>query len=366
MAAPVVPLTQETGTAQPVWGLALVPAGCPSCKRVFLVQPAAIGQVCPACFHGKLAEQPAMLRPEPPELLVQFRKGRSDPQQLLGGFVNGVWLHGDDFTAESLLKRMRPIYLPMWLVDCDVSGSWQAEAGFEYQLKSSQESFREGRWISRDVVETRTRWEPRMGQLLRHYDNLAAPALNDHQNLMASLGEYQLNQCVPYQAEQVGTAAIRVPDLQPEHAWPIASANVVRAAGEDCRKAAGAEHARQYHLDPAYSSLNWTQMLLPMYVTFYTGDDGQPQPVMVNGQSGAVSGLRLASQKKGWRLAGLLEAAASALILFGLLASIIPPIIPLGILMILAGFGLAIFGIIPAVWPWQWNRGQQPHKVVGR
>lgn len=366
MAAPVAPAAQEAAPAQPLWGLALQPAGCPSCKRVFLVQPGRTGQPCPACFHGKLEGQPAPVRPEPPELLVQFRKGRSDLQQILAGFVSGVWLHGNDFTAESLMRRMRPIYLPMWLVDCDVSGGWQAEAGFDYQVKSSQESYREGRWISRDVVETRTRWEPRMGQMARHYDNLAAPALNDHQSLMVNLGEYRLNQCVPYQPGQVGTADIRVPDLQPEHAWPIASANVVRAAGEDCRKATGAEHARQYQLNPAYSSLNWTQLLLPMYITYYTGDDGQPQAVMVNGQTGAVSGLRLASQKKGWRLAGILESVAITIILLGLAASIIPPFIPLGILMVLVGFGLALFGIIPAAWPWQWNRGQQPHKVVSR
>jgi len=366
MAAPNSPAAQWVEPEQSPWGLSLQPAGCPLCKRVFLVQADHLGRVCPSCFQSKLEAQPAWLRSEPPERVVQFRKGRNDLHQILASFTQGVWLHADDFTPESLFQHVRPVYFPMWLVDSNVAGDWQGEAGFDYQVKSSQESYHEGRWISQDVVETRIRWEPRLGQLMRHYDNITVPALSDHQALMENLGNFQFDQCTPYQPGLIGTADMLVPDLQPEHAWPTAAASLERAAAEECRQAAGAEHLRQYALTPDYSGLNWTQLLLPLYISYYTRDDGQPQPVWVNGQTGVVGGLRLASQKKGWQLAAILEGLALALVGMGLLAAIIPPITLLGILMVLAGFALAIIGVVPAVWPWQWNRGQQPRKVISR
>jgi hypothetical protein len=73
---------------------------------VYLTQAEHLGRVCPACFLGKLEAQPALMRAEPPELMVAFRKDRSDLRQILAGFTQGVWLHGNDFTPESLLQRM--------------------------------------------------------------------------------------------------------------------------------------------------------------------------------------------------------------------------------------------------------------------
>ena len=366
MTAPNLPTNQLVDPAQTLWGMSLQPAGCPVCKRVFLVQAARMGCLCPACFKGKLESQPAWLRPEPPELLLPFGKRQDDLQGLLAGFTRGVWLHGEDFTPQSLFQRLRPAFFPMWLVDSDMTGEWQADAGFDYQVKSSQDSYRDGRWVSRDLVETRVRWEPRLGQLERHYDNVAVPAISDHAGLSARLGAYQLNVGVSYRPDLVGAADLRVPDLQPEHAWQAAEGSLERSAGEECRRAASADHFRQYQVRPAFSRVNWTQLLLPMYTTYYTRDDGLPETVLVNGQTGAISGLRLASQKKGWRLTLILELAALGAFLVGLLATIIPPITLLGILLIMVSFCLAIAGIVPAVWPWQWNRGQQPRKVISR
>ena len=43
------------------------------------------------------------------------------------------------------------------------------------------------------MTETRVRWEPRVGRLNRAYENVAAPALDDHRALMARLGNLNLS-----------------------------------------------------------------------------------------------------------------------------------------------------------------------------
>ncbi|RPI28031.1 MAG: TFIIB-type zinc ribbon-containing protein, partial [Chloroflexota bacterium] len=294
----ISPVT-EVNTVKDLWGVAFQPAGCPACKQVFLIDPARLGLVCPACGQSKLEAQPALLRCETPELLAPFRVQRAAMAAALNAFVKDVWLRPVDFSPESLMQRLTPVYWPMWLVDSDVHGDWQGEAGYDYQVKSSRESYRSGQWQSDEVVETRVRWEPRLGQLRRHYDNISVPALSEHDALIRETGSYALDQAAAYKPDLVGQAALRVPDLQPTAAWPQAQSRLNRAASEDCARASGAQHTRNFTIQAQYEGLHWSQLMLPLYVSYYTDDQGQRRLVYINGQSGKVGGLRLASQRNG-------------------------------------------------------------------
>ena len=97
-------------------------------------------------------------------------------------------------------------------------------------------------------------------------------------------------------------------------------------------------------------------------------DDGQPQFVYINPQTGTIGGLRLASQRKGWRWAGISLGLALLALVIGLVSfaasPVLPPLSLLGFLACAAALALGIFAIIPAVWPWQWNRQQRSPKIV--
>jgi hypothetical protein len=351
-----------------VWGAELQPAGCPVCRQTFLVEAARLGQPCPNCARGKLESQPARLRPEEPELLLPFARQPADLRAALENFIKPIWLRPDDLNAEALLKRLTPVFTPMWLVDSDVAGEWRAEVGFDYQVKSSQDSYAGGGWQTREVVETRIRWEPRLGQIQRRYNNVAVAALSDQKRLAQLVGQYPLPKARAYAAGALKGAALRVPDLPPESAWPFAQSQLEQLAAQDCAAAAGGQHTRSVNLNVNYDSLHWTQLLLPLYVTFYTADDGQPQPIYVNGQTGQIGGRRLASQRKGWMYAGLVGAVAAAALVFGLIVSAIgalfPPALIVGGLIVIAAFAIGVGALAPALWPWQWNRGQAEARVT--
>ena len=99
-----------------------------------------------------------------------------------------------------------------------------------------------------------------------------------------------------------------------------------------------------------------------MYVTHYTDDDGRPQIVVVNGESGAIIGPRLASRKRGGQIAGIVGAVAGVLFLLaliGLLLTVVfPPAVLIGGLVGILGLGAGIVALIAAIWPGQWNRNQ--------
>jgi hypothetical protein len=351
-----------------VWGGDRQAAGCPHCGRVYLVRADQVGQTCPLCRSGSLAPQPVRMRAGQPERILPFRIDKQALSAIYANAVKKVWIKPEDFTADSLLRNAVPLFWPLWLVDSDVQGHWQMEAGFDYQVESSKEFYAQGGWESRKQIEGRVRWEPRLGQVQTHVDNVAAPALEEHQNRLQMTGNYPLDQAQAYAPELEGPAMLEVPDLPPENAWPFAQPAVDKATGEVCQRAAGAQHARNFSVKADYAKLNWTQFLLPLYATHYTDDDGQPQILIVNGITGALQGPLLASAKRGSRIAGTVAAVAGGLILLALIGLLLTTVLPeaslvaglLGVLGLLTGIG----AIFPAVWPKQWDRQQDGPRIA--
>jgi hypothetical protein len=368
MPTPDLPATSVVDTLAEIWGVPRQPAGCSLCKQVHLVEASRLGGICPHCARGRLEPQPAVLRPEQPERLIPFSKSREELYTILKNYTSGVWIHPDDFNPDDLLKRLMPVFWPEWLVDSDVVGYWSAEMGYDYQVKSSEELYRAGDWQTKEVIETRVRWEARAGQIARSYDNIRVPGMEEHQRLAQLIGGFRMDRVIEYQPAKIGQASLRVPDLPPEIAWPIAQTNLDRAAGIDCTQAAGAQHVRNFNLRAGYESIHWTQLLLPVYVTYYIDDQGQAHPVYINGQTGVAGGIRLASQRKGWIWAGVSLAIAIVLFMLGLVSFLAVPLFaPLGVLgglLILLGLATGIFAIVLAVWPWRWNKGQPNSKAA--
>ena len=206
----------------------------------------------------------------------------------------------------------------MWLVDSQVQATWQAEVGFNYEAVSHRDSFDEkgGGWQSQQFTETRIRWEPRVGKLTRTYHNITAPALEEHFALRDKLGRYDLEVGQGYQPEFMDQALVRLPNRSPEDAWPDAVPALKAMASEECCRAAGADHMRQFRWTEAYPDQNWTLFLLPMYVTYYFDDDENPQPVLIHGQTGQLSGYKRPSMKQARRSALIIVAVA--VVIFGL------------------------------------------------
>jgi len=364
---PPVEIVQDIKT---LWGVDRQPMGCPYCKRVFLVKPQENKNTCPLCQKGTLGSQPARLRPQEPEKLLPFKIGQEQLRTIYSAFTSGVWIKPPDFTPQKLLSRSIPIFWPLWLVDSDINGHWQMEAGFDYQVESSKESFAQGQWQSRKQIETRVRWEPRLGEISYHVDNIAVPALEEHENRIRMTGGYHLDQAIAFDPSRIADAVLEVPDLPPEDAWPMAEPRVNQAAWKVSEQASGAQHSRNYAIKANYDQLNWTQFYLPLYATSYLDDDGQPQIVIVNGETGTIHGPQLASRKRGLKIAGILGVVAVGLLLLMVICALLTALNPIlggiAVLLGILGFGTGIAAIVPAAWPASWNRKQKPLRIAQR
>ena len=353
---------------QDIWNSNRQPAGCSHCHRAFLALESQLKEPCPLCRIGSLEQQALRVNPAEPERMLPFRINIQHLRLIYTQFTSGVWIKPEDFTIDNLLKRTQKIYWPLWLVDSDVEGQWQMEAGFNYQVESSKEYFQDGQWQSRKIIEDRIRWEPRLGEINTHIDNVPVPALEEHQDRQQITGTYELKNAGPFQPDKLNDSLIEAPDLTPADAWPLAEPQVNKTLSQVCAKAAGAQHSRNFTIKANYQSLNWTQFLLPMYASYYKDDEGQPQILIINGETGAIQGPRLASQKRGWQIAAIFGGIAGVLLslaLIGfLLTTIFPPASLIAAFLGILGFGTGIGALIPAIWPSQWNRKNKSLEIM--
>jgi hypothetical protein len=362
-----LPKPAEMGDPLDGWESVLEAALCERCDWIYLLPPSGSLPVqCPHCFQSELVhiEGPVSNLPylKPPELFVPFSVSESRLGEAIRQFASGFWFAPVDLTAHSLNLRLQRIYLPIWLVDAEVQANWEVEAGFDYQVVSHQERFNENRggWTTQEVSETRIRWEPRLGRLKRSYTNLSAPAMEEDALMKRQLGVYDLKPAQSYRPDALAGRFLRLPNREPQDAWPAALPAFQAAAAEECRQAVAADHVRQFRWSPEFRQQNWTLLLLPAITSYYLDDENKPQLILINGQTGQISGVRRASMKRAQRSSLALFIAAVIVFLLGLAASaaslLAPPLLAVGGVALAAAILVALLALIPIGMVWQFNR----------
>lgn len=347
------------------WGIALRPAHCRNCHAEFLVPPDAGAPLCPNCLAARLEPIPALARNAPPELILPFTVADATLNANLERWLRDIPFKPPTLNLKELRARLVPVFFPMYLADASVHGTWNAQMGFDYLVASSQERFNTGQWVTQKLNETRIRWEPRLGEIAVKYQNVPAPALENHARAMADLGDattfpFDTTRAVPFSSDATGRALVRAPEITNAAAWNFAQREVERRAAKDCRIASDAQHHEQFALRAVFGEPEWTLLLLPHYVTCYGDDDKKWLPVRVNGQTGYVSGVKRASlaRARSWSL--LLGGAAVFAFVFTLLSVLVSVITPqlrtVGILLLVVALVLCIAAPVPLVMAWQYNR----------
>jgi hypothetical protein len=304
-----------------------------------------------------------------PEQYLPFTLSEEALSAAVRGFAKHIPFAPADLNPTNLRARMERVLIPMWLADTHVEARWEAETGFDYQILSHRERYDQGKggWQEMEHKETRVRWEPRLGRLDRAYHNVPAPALEEHDALLHSLGDFEFGSALPFEFEPVSEAWTRLPDRPATDAWSEAVPLIRARAVEDCRVAAGADHLREFRWTPNYSQKNWTQLLLPIYTSYYLDDDDNPQAVTIHGQRGGIFGVRRSSMRRAQRTTLALLILAFALGAFSLLAMILPvlnaALLPLAILGLLFAFGLGLSSIVPLALAWRFNRRESGPSV---
>ena len=357
-------LRTDDDTWLTVWGEDWLLAGCATCNGVFVLPPEKMGERCPFCGQTTLSQMNANddhpIYTQPPELVVPYRVEENQLRTKVAQFAKSVWLASSDLSETNLLARLQPIYLPMWLVDAQVQSEWQAEMGFDYEIVSHREQYHNSHWQTERVKEGRVRWEPRVGRLNRTYDNLSAPALEEQHRVEEQVGRFTLDDTKPFQRYDLAGAMVHLPNRPPEDAWNDAVWGFKLAVSEDCRLAAEADHMRGFNWSPHFTNQQWTQLLLPLYTSYYLDDDNQAQVVLLHGQTGKLHGPKRASMKRARRIAGIILAITAVFLVVTLLLLLLgftldEAALPWAGMLVVFTVGVGGTAVLPLAYAWYIN-----------
>jgi hypothetical protein len=131
----------------------------------------------------------------------------------------------------------------------------------------------------------------------------------------------------------------RAYDLPLEAAWEQAREQMREQTRQACRSQASTSQIRNFSMNLDFSQESWRYILLPVYVAAYRFQS-QNYQVMVNGQTGSVSGQRPVDWTKVWLVIAALLAPGVLLGLVGLLTLLFG-----GVGAVIGGFGLFLLAI---------------------
>jgi ribosomal protein S27AE len=321
--------------AEQGWGIERKILTCENCGAVISLPRDVISSSCSFCASNKVNLSTASDDILRPKFLIPFKISPEKTQSLAQSWLGKGWYHPPELASNSLIQKFNGIYLPYWTFDAKIDASWRAQVGYERTVRDKDGN-------SRTVIDWR--WERDQAHL--DIDDMPQTATNKvSHHLLNKLLPFQFDALTAYSPDFLaGWQALNFNITLPD-AWEEAKEEMRESAHQACRAQIRSSHVRNFSMTANFEDEAWRYILLPVYLAIYK-HEGKVFQVMVNGQTGTVSGQKPVAWWKIWLV-------IAAMLLPGLLLGMIGiPLLLLGgggAVVISFGFILLVFGGVGSV-----------------
>jgi transcription elongation factor Elf1 len=313
------------------WGVERSEIHCDSCGAEFSVATNALSSTCPFCASNRVIARVASQEILRPRFLIPFTLEAVDCQQKIKKWLGKGWMHPSDLSRMVVSTQLNGIYLPFWTFDTTIQANWRAEVGYKRTEKYYDNSSKS--WKTRSRIDWR--WES--GQVTQKLNDwLGIGTTKVSHLLLKRLNLFDMNALTAYNPELLaGWPALNY-DILLQEAWDSTKQEMREGARERCRKQIKSNYVRNFSMLADFDNESWRYILLPVYAAAYRFDKNTYQ-VLVNGQSGIISGQKPIAWWKVWlAIVGLLSP--------GIFMTFI------GVLLLLfGGIGILILGLAVVV-----------------
>jgi predicted RNA-binding Zn-ribbon protein involved in translation (DUF1610 family) len=319
------------------WGEARKELQCQGCGAYTSVPTDALTHTCPFCGSNKVIQREAPQDILRPRFLIPFKIEADKCQNLSREWLGSSWMTPGALKRLARVADFTGIYLPFWTFDSITDADWKAEVGHT----KTERYFSNGEWKTR----TKTVWKWENGHVhLFHDDLLVEGTTRVSAVLLDRIKGYNLNQLAPYEPKYLAGLQAQSYDIPLESAWETVRHEMRERTRRACRAQASTSKIRNFSMNLDFSEESWRYILLPVYLAIYHYQD-QSYQVMVNGQTGKVSGQRPVDWFKVWlAITGLLAPGLT----IGIIGIITLIFAGLGLIIGVIGFMLLVIGLVIA------------------
>lgn len=268
------------------WGSERKELACNRCDAHVTISTDMLTHTCPFCHSNQVVQVKAPQDVLRPRFLVPFKVDSEMVRKNTAVWLGSSWMlpaslnrlaHGTEFT---------PIYIPAWTFDASTSANWKAEVAHTKTRGHGKNR------------RTTTEWRWESGKVRKAYDDLMVNgASNLSETLLRDIRRFDLRQLVTYAPDFLAGVQAQAYDVSLDEAYKRARSSMREHTKQACRSQASSQRMRNFSMKLDFTEESWRYILLPLFIAVYHYDN-KPYQILVNGQTGAVTGQRPVDWKK--------------------------------------------------------------------
>ena len=286
------------------WGVERKELACQNCGARTTLPAQDLSHTCPFCGSNNVVHRQAPQDALRPRFLVPFKLEKDAVRTTARSWLGSSWMTPRTLSHAASRAEFTAIYLPAWSFDMSASGAWRAEVGYK----------------SDDDIK----WRWKDGSVRQGYnEHLVSGTTRIPPGLLAKIWNFDVKDLAAYEPSFLAGFQAQAYDVQLDPAWEAARNDLreetMKRAREQALEPSNAKKLRNFSLTVDFADEEWRYLLLPFYLAAYQ-HNGKPYQVVINGQTGSISGQRPADWRRVGVVVALLLAAGPLLYLFTVLA----------------------------------------------
>jgi Zn finger protein HypA/HybF involved in hydrogenase expression len=325
------------GESEKGWGVERKSIQCEACQAVFSAGGGTLSTTCPFCGSNRVVSQAALHEFIRPGYLIPFTVNEGQCRTAVREWLGKGWMHPPTLRQADAIGHFTGMYLPFWVFDARIEARWKAEVGYEKQRRH----YRDGKWETETVIEWR--WEN--GHVRVPIDSLLIYGTDKVSTvLLEKLYPYDLSKLSIYDTGYLAGWQAQAYDIQLKPAWELGKQRMRENAKSACYRDIPTSHVRNFSMMADFDDERWRYVLLPAYLATYAFEN-EIYHVMVNGETGRVSGQKPVAWLRVWLVIALIMSPG---ILGGLLGLVL---LALGVGLVILPFAFILFivGLIASI-----------------
>ena len=251
---------------------------CPSCGAEIITDENTSATLCCYC-HNPVVFSKQLEGEFKPSKVIPFKLSRDRAEEAMRNWCQKKKFVPKDFSSPSQLEKMAGLYIPYWLVDCEISGSLNA--------RTSKIST----WVAGDYRYTKTDEFAVYREADMNFNHIAHDASSKADDqVMNSIGPFNMQELEDYSHSYLSGFLAEKYDVNKEDVYPAIKNRVEQAVNVTLRESVrGYDTVRVNGTHVRVHKTRFHYTLMPVWMLTYIYQ-GEIYLFAMNGQTGKLFG----------------------------------------------------------------------------
>ncbi|HEY8447675.1 MAG TPA: hypothetical protein VIL01_11270 [Thermomicrobiales bacterium] len=245
---------------------------------------------CPFCGSEHVIAGPDDPEVPKPEALIPFSFPDTEVERVYRAWLGEGFFRPKDLRDKAVTHKLQAVYVPVWECRGRAISRWTATAGYDREVEEQVATTENGKPATQTRTTTVTDWRPAGGQHEGEYERvLVSGSKGLPQDWLARLGDYDWGALVSYRQDFLLGREVELSALDRTAALERAKKQIESKERDTCSRLVPGSRHKDLRVDTQVTDLAARLLYLPAWLAAF-GYNGKTYQLVVNGQSGKVSG----------------------------------------------------------------------------